>query len=383
MGLMRIGIVTGEYPPMQGGVGDFSRELSKALVALGQEVHILARDGSHAEGLPDDCHLHARVTRWGWSTAGQSRHWVRANRLDLVNLQYQAAAYDMHPAINLLSSRAIGVPLVVTFHDLKVPYLFPKAGQLRWRAVLSLARRASGVIVTNREDQLKLGAYRGISRLSIIPIGSNIRPAPPPGYDRETWRARWGVKPDETLLAYFGFLNESKGGKDLIRTCELLKDAPVKLMMIGGRTGSSDPTNDSYAKEIDDLIDASGLEARIFWTGYCPTAEVSANLMAADICLFPYRDGVSFRRGSLMAALVHGCPIISTTPRVDLEALRHGENIYLVAPAAPEAMAEAVQRLRGDDTLRRELAEGAASLARSFSWDAIAQKSLKLFESMR
>ena len=252
----------------------------------------------------------------------------------------------------------------------------------RWQAVLRLARRSSGVIVTNREDQLELEAHKEISRLSLIPIGSNISPTPPPDYDRDRWRSKWGVKSNETLLAYFGFLNESKGGKDLIRTCELLKDAPVKLMMIGGRTGSSDPTNDAYAKEIDNLILASDLKERIFWTGYCPTAEVSANLMAADICLFPYRDGVSFRRGSLMAALAHGCSIISTEPRVKLEALRHGENIYLVAPAAPKAMAKAIRTLQGDDALRHKLAAGALSLARSFTWNAIAQQSLKLFESL-
>jgi glycosyltransferase involved in cell wall biosynthesis len=249
--------------------------------------------------------------------------------------------------------------------------------------VLGLARRSNGVIVTNREDQVKLDAYEGISQLSLIPIGSNISPSPPPDFDRDKWRAKWGVKPDETLLAYFGFLNQSKGGKDLIRTCQYLKDKPVKLMMIGGRTGSSDPTNNAYAKDIDELIVASGLDTRVFWTGYCRTVEVSANLMAADICLFPYRDGVSFRRGSLMAALVHGCPIISTEPSIELEELHHGENIYLVAPAAPEVMAEAVRILQSDDALRRKLATGATALARSFSWDVIAQKSLELFESLQ
>jgi len=38
---MRIGLITGEYPPMQGGVGDFTHELGKALAALGHEVHVL------------------------------------------------------------------------------------------------------------------------------------------------------------------------------------------------------------------------------------------------------------------------------------------------------------------------------------------------------
>ena len=368
---------------MQGGVGDFSRELSKALVALGQEVHILTPVGSQATGLPAGYHLHPTVEQWGWSTSGRIRRWAKRQDLEVVNLQYQAAAYEMHPAVNLLSSRAAGVPLVVTFHDLNVPYLFPKAGRVRWWAVLTLARRASGVIVTNREDQLTLEQFRAIARLAAIPIGSNISPSPPPSYDRDAWRRRWGVQHDETLLGYFGFLNESKGGKDLIRTCEILKGSPVKLMMIGGRTGSSDPSNQAYAKEIDDLIADLGLDDQIFWTGYCPSSEVSASLLAADIILLPYRDGVSYRRGSFMAALAHGRPVISTTPKVELESLRHRENIYLVPPAAPVAIAEAVRMLRKNVKLCRQLATGATELARSFRWDSIAQATLELFESTR
>ena len=38
---MRIGLITGEYPPMQGGVGDFTQELGKGLAALGHDVHVI------------------------------------------------------------------------------------------------------------------------------------------------------------------------------------------------------------------------------------------------------------------------------------------------------------------------------------------------------
>ena len=377
---MKIGIITGEYPPMQGGVGDFTRELSKALATLGQEVHILAREGCRPEGLLPGCTLHPIIKRWNWSLSGQIRRWAETHELEIINLQYQAAAYDMHPAVNLLPGRLAQAPLVVTFHDLNVPYLFPKAGRFRWWAVLALARRASDVIVTNRQDQLTLDAYRSISQLTVIPIGSNITPTPPPAYDRAAWREQWGVKPDETLLAYFGFLNKSKGGEELIRACDLLREQPVKLMMIGGRTGSSDPSNLAYAEQIDALIAQFHLQERVFWTGYISAKEVSANLLAADICLLPYRDGVSFRRGSFMAALAHGRPIITTTPAVELPDLMHRQNIYLVPPAAPAALAEAVATLQKNGALRQELANGAQVLAQSFRWDSIAKATMKLFE---
>ena len=380
---MRIGIITGEYPPMQGGVGDFSRELSKALATLGHTVHILTRTNCHQEGLPANCTLHPEIEQWNWSLGRRIRRWVKANRLQVVNIQYQAAAYNMHPAVNLLPGKLAGAPLVVTFHDLNVPYLFPKAGRLRWWSVLMLARRAGGVIITNREDQIQLEARRFIPRIAVIPIGSNIEPVPPAGYQRADWRKKWGVRPEETLLGYFGFLNASKGGEDLLEALYRLKKRGdlVKLMMIGGRTGSSDPTNQAYAEWIDTLVARMRLQERVLWTGYTSAEKVSANLLAADICILPYRDGVSFRRGSLMAALAHGRPIISTTPAVELPVLEHRQNMYLVPPAAPVALAEAVIAIRENTALQHRLAAGAKELAQAFRWDSIAQATVEFFDS--
>src|SRR5438105_13054936 len=55
----------------------------------------------------------------------------------VVHVQYQAAAFGMTLPVHLLPRyfrrRAPGRKVFVTFHDLKVPYLFPKAGRLRWR----------------------------------------------------------------------------------------------------------------------------------------------------------------------------------------------------------------------------------------------------------
>jgi glycosyltransferase involved in cell wall biosynthesis len=214
---------------------------------------------------------------------------ARQERLDVLNLQYQAAAYGMHPAVHFLPRRSVRPPVVVTFHDLRVPYLFPKAGPLRWRVVRMLARRADGVIVTNHEDYRRLEREIPRERLALIPIGSNIPPVPPPNYDRDAERARWGVGPDDLLLGYFGFLNESKGGEELIRAlARLVADGvPAHLLMVGGRVGTSDPTNRAYAARIDGLIAELGLAERVHWTGYTDPQAVSAGLLATDVCVLP------------------------------------------------------------------------------------------------
>ncbi|HIC94317.1 MAG TPA: glycosyltransferase [Anaerolineae bacterium] len=274
--------------------------------------------------------------------------------------------------------------IVTTFHDLRVPYLFPKAGRLRWWVVLALARWSDAVIVTNIEDMARLSAYSFIRSLSVVPIGSNIAPRPPADYDRDGWRARWGVGPRDLLLSYFGFLNESKGAETLVRALGRLvrRGYSARLLMVGGKVGSSDPTNVAYLRKVEGLIAELGLEDRVLWTGYTPPEEVSANLLASDVCVLPYRDGASFRRGSFMAALAHGLPIVSTKPRVDTPELRHGENILFVPPDSPIALAGAIARLAENPALRRRLGQGAARLARNFAWEEIAKKTRAVYEEI-
>jgi glycosyltransferase involved in cell wall biosynthesis len=305
--------------------------------------------------------------------------------LDVLDVQYQAAAYGMHPAINVVP-RDRGRPRVaVTFHDLKVPYLFPKAGPLRQGVVWMLARRADGVIVTNREDELRVSGLKPpVSNLTRIPIGSNIHPSPPAGYDRDAERARWGIEPEDLLLGYFGFLNESKGGEELIEALGLLvrKGLPAHLLMVGGRVGSSDPSNRAYAERVEQLIADLGLAEGVHWTGYADSEQVSAALLAADLCVLPYRDGVSFRRGTLLACLAHGRAIVTTQPAVSLPGARDGETMLLVEPQNPSGLAQAVSRLASDPQLHARLETQAKSLAAEFTWPRIARRTATFLASL-
>ncbi len=383
---MRIGLVTGEFPPDEGGVGDFTFRLAEALAALGHDVHIITGplrspalcDLHPAPGdvRPATCSVHRAVPSWRWGCWREVLRVAREERLDALNLQYQAAAYGMHPAVHFLPRPSARSPLVVTFHDLRVPYLFPKAGPLRWQVVRMLARRADGVIATNHEDYLRLEGEIPQDRLALIPIGSNIPPAPPPNYDRTAERARWGVGPGDLLMGYFGFLNESKGGEDLIRALALLVEwgVPAHLLMVGGQVGTSDPTNRAYAAFVDGLIAELGLRERVHRTGYTDPQAVSAGLLATDVCVLPYRDGVSFRRGTLHACLAHGRAIVTTRPAVPLPEVRDGENMLLVPPRDASALAEAVRRLWRDPALRACLEAGARALSADFAWDRIARR---------
>ena len=398
---MRVLLVTGEYPPMQGGVGDYTRELGLALVALGVEVHVLTAKAAAPGHLrpwraATEPTVHAIVPRWGWGVWRIMQETAQRLQPNIVHIQYQAAAYGMHPALNLVPMRLLQGQarpcLAVTFHDLRVPYLFPKAGPLRRWVILRLARAADAVITTNMTDFRSLQSAGGIKMLDLIPIGSNIRAHPPSGYDRATWRARLGISPEEIVLCYFGFLNASKGGETLILTlAELVRrNVPARLLMIGGQVGASDPTNMAYLGRVRNLINYLGLTERVHWTGYVPEEEVSAYFLAADVCVLPYRDGASFRRGSLMAALAHGLPIVTTLPNEESSAptafhlprLMDEENVLLVPPEDPSRTATAIQRLMIEPTLRERIRQGACKLAEAFRWEDIAARHVEVYRAL-
>jgi glycosyltransferase involved in cell wall biosynthesis len=94
----------------------------------------------------------------------------------------------------------------------------------------------------------------------------------------------------------------------------------------------------------------------------------------------PYVDGASFRRGTFMACLAHGMPTITTQPSTPLPQLRDGENIRLVPPEDPTALAAAIRELAADPALRSRLSTGALALAEGFRWDKIAAQTAAFFE---
>lgn len=400
---MRVLFITGEFPPMQGGVGDCTNEIAKGLDALGVDVRILTSmraGGSHRSSV----NVLPIIRQWNWSSLRTIARVCREYQPDVVHIQYQTGAFGMHPAINFLpryfdlTSRppfltgegVKGVRSVVTFHDLLVPYLFPKAGLVREWVTRVLAQSCDAVIATNDEDHLKLETWN-VKRLDVIPIGSNITMTLPVDYDRAAWRAKLGVGENETLLCYFGFLNASKGGETLMRALALIPNA--KLLMIGGQTGASDPTNVAYLAKIKLLISDLQLTPRVIWTDHVAPEIVTAHFTASDICVMPYRDGASYRRGTLMAALAHGCAIVTTTadrrPTINtkkslgnLPALSDGTNCLLVPPADPPAIADAVHRLSASPELRAKIGAGARALAQHFTWDKIARQYFELYQQI-
>lgn len=391
--------LTGEYPPMQGGIADHIAYLAGHLAPLGVTSSILiSRRWQEAgpafvdvpepeENTPT---IYPVVPDWGWRCWPAVARFLQQRRPQVLHIQYQAAAFELGGWANwlpwYLKKRGLPVRIVTTFHDLRLPYIFPKAGAFRWRSMLALAHYSDAIICTNREDQFTLSqepALKGKS-LALIPLGSNVEPQPPADFEPESWRAKYQVGPTGFLLAYFGFLNESKGGETLIEALALLRQQGLDahLLLIGGDVGHADLDNNAaYAKQIRSLIDRFELNSFVHRTGYVSLPEISAGLLAADAVVMPYQDGVSFRRTTLIAALRHGCPVVSTTPPQPqlVPEIRPGENMLLAPPGDGRGLAETLATLATQPHLRRHLAGQARQLGSLFDWSHIAAETAALY----
>jgi glycosyltransferase involved in cell wall biosynthesis len=83
-----------------------------------------------------------------------------------------------------------------------------------------------------------------------------------------------------------------------------------------------------------------------------------------------------------MAALAHGCPVVTTHPATLLPELRDGVNIRFVPPESASAIVLAVTELLDAPELRARLRLGARELSALFSWETIVARTLEFLQSV-
>ena len=124
---IRVLMISGEYPPMEGGVADFTAIVSEKLHARGAQVHVLTSHAAQDAREAESAQVHAVMDDWGFGPlVRKMRELIADVRPDVVNIQYQTAAYGMHPAINLLPRFFPQIPVVVTFTICGCRTSFPK-----------------------------------------------------------------------------------------------------------------------------------------------------------------------------------------------------------------------------------------------------------------
>jgi glycosyltransferase involved in cell wall biosynthesis len=265
---------------------------------------------------------------------------------------------------------------VVTFHT-----LLDGTAAARTRAVWLLGA-AHAVISANEEvtAMVRRRLPRWLPRrLTEIPIGSNITPAP--AARRATVLKRLSLPTDALLITHFGLVYPGKGLETLIDALvQVRRRHPRAHLVIVGDTREQDRP---YRASLESRIEQRGLRAAVAWTGHMADGDASPVLSAADLFVAPFDDGASFRRGSLMAGLAHGRPVVSTTPARPSAWLRDGQGLALVPPCDAPALAQRMAALLDAPSERKRLAAAARALAERFAWPDIAARTREVYESVR
>src|SRR5207244_8988104 len=110
--------------------------------------------------------------------------------------------------------------------------------------------------------------------------------------------------PDASLVGHFGAYDRYMTKLMLELLPSLLNGHDKLSVMLLGR-GSMELRN-----RVVELHPELSLYVRA--TGALSTEDISRHVSACDVMLQPYQDGVSGRRTSVMTALAHGVPIVTT-----------------------------------------------------------------------
>ena len=119
--------------------------------------------------------------------------------------------------------------------------------------------------------------------------------------------------------------------------------------------------------------------ADVVWVRGASLSRVSEVLHAGDLAVLPFHSGAATNRSSLLAALDHGLPAVSTLGPHTPPGFGEKFDVRLVPPRDPAALARAIGGLIDDPAARARMR--AAGLARraAGAWPAVAARQLEIY----
>ncbi len=238
------------------------------------------------------------------------------------------------------------------------------------RAQLGALRLGADVVFTSIDTWAeRLQGAPGGPEVRHLPVGSNL---PDRRDRRQEARAELGAEEGTIVLATIGREHPSWLGAYVVAAANAVAATgqPTVLLALGAE-----------APPLPGLDPAIAVHA----PGYLEASELSAQLAAADIFLAPLVDGVSTRRGTLMAALQHGLAVLGTEGPLSDRVLREsGEALRLTPVGDKSEFADAAAALAVDPPARGAMGAAARGLyERRFDWPVIAGEMLAALPDRR
>jgi glycosyltransferase involved in cell wall biosynthesis len=362
---VRVLMVSGEAPPLCGGVADSTHQVLRELAALRPNWRLfwLSRRPRWS---------HSPVARlgpitllrpafgWGERSIRLCESVARHCRPDVVHVQDEEYSYAHSDAACRVAAAA-GAPTVATLHEFHVD----------GRGVahtIELARRAAVVVANDRRTAERCERYAGRAPDHVLWSARTI--APPDAGPGAAARRQPG------LVATFGFIHRLKRLEVVHEALRRLRaDRPeLRWEIIGPFEPGTNPEHAALARTL--------AGDWVTFTGGLPESEVRSRLAGARLMALPFADGASTRRGTLQVAWAFGLPVVTTPPPSSEPAIVDGGNCALVDADSPDAWARAIARVLDDPAFEERVREGSLATARAFSAARQAASYAEMYEAL-
>jgi D-inositol-3-phosphate glycosyltransferase len=185
---------------------------------------------------------------------------------------------------------------------------------------------------------------------------------------------------DPAVLLYVGRIQPLKGIELAIRATEQLVpvlDRPVKLVAVGGASGTEGPAELERLKRLARSLD---VQDAVEFVGPKPHNELVQYYRAAEalvVCSYSESFG-------LAALEAHACatPVVATAVGGLSHIVSDGESGFLIESRDPAEFAGRLKTILTDDSLRARMGAAANKRSRLFTWDSTADEFLELYECL-
>lgn len=374
---MKICMITGDFPPNCGGIGNYVSNLSLKLKEKGHTVTIITRHDNlgvkkeyfygidiYRISCPKIYPFHARI------------HTHLSQKFFLDNLSHTTDIIHYHsPLIGFFSTEH---PSIVTehgtvfggiknsrFEDLNslMQMLFLPEFYCLDKKVMKNADIIASVS-TSCTNEIK-NKYN-ITPEKIFTVGN--------GVDVNFFCPKNDNIQNLPYVLYTGRLDSRKGLIDLIYAAHILHLRYPHVNFIFTGKGP-------YKKFIEKKIKQLKLENTIFLVNYVSKNELLKLYQNATIYILPsYYEGLPT---SLLEALSCGISCIATNVSGNNEIIVHGSNGLLTPPNNPRKLADSIEYLLENlDEKRKFSITGRETIISHYSWDTIADHYIELYKKL-
>ncbi len=354
----KIALVSDWYYPRVGGIEYALDALGRGLVALGHEVHIIARLYGHApaheasnglpiirlEGFPLSEHL---LSPRGYKSL---RETLRAGEFDIIH----GHGLDSPMAMaSLIIAAKLGIPSLITSHSLLGDSLPQRA--LAAGARLFLRRARAVIAVSSPVERQARAMFPGA--VFRIPNGIDTR-SPNGALDPIALPQDHGP-----VVATVARMNRRKGVQDLITVATMLipKHPDLLVLMVGGGP---------LRLRLEQGIQESGLGRHFLFTGGVSRATVLHLLGQSDVFVSPSpREAFGI---CVLEAFLKKVPVVARGNTGVSDIISHERTGFLADDVA--GIAHYIDTLIQDPELRSAVARRAHDELNKYQWNTVARQ---------